>query len=131
MIFTHDDVFDKICGYDSLSPHFLVSKNIVNLCDRTTDLGQGEDDEEVDREALARLEVLEGDRGAVMRSAVVRAAVHVELQPHVPEVQRVDHAAEDGDGDGEPAVDEEAHAALANRQRVEEKRIHKQPHRAH
>lgn len=49
--------------------------------------------------------------------------VRLELQPHVAEVQSVGHAAEDGDGGGEPAVDEEAHAIVADGEGVEEERI--------
>lgn len=97
-----------------------------------SDLRQGEDDEDIKKEALFGLEVFEGDGGSggVMHPGA-GAAVHVELQPDVPEVQGVDHAAEDGDGDGEPAVDEEAHAALAYRESVEKQRVHKEPHCAH
>lgn len=61
-----------------------------------------------------------------------RAFGNVEVQAaHVPEVQRVGHASDNGDGDEEPAVNEEAHTRVANGERVEEEWVHEQPRRTH
>ena len=59
----------------------------------------------------------------VFADDVERALRHLELQPHVPEVQSVRHAPEDGDGDGEPAVEEEAHTGAVYGEDVEEERV--------
>ena len=49
------------------------------------------------------------------------------MQPHVPEVQHIRHAAEHRHRDGEPPVHEQAHTRVAYRQNIEEQRVHEQP----
>ncbi|WVY99972.1 hypothetical protein V8G54_026042 [Vigna mungo] len=53
------------------------------------------------------------------------------MEPHVPHVQRIGHAPKHGDGDYEPAVDEDAHTCVAYGQRVEEQRINEKSRGAH
>lgn len=51
---------------------------------------------------------------------VERPLRHLELQPHVPEVQGVRHTPEGGHGDGEPPVHEETHTGTVYGEDVEE-----------
>lgn len=56
------------------------------------------------------------------------AAAH---ETEVAEVKGVGHAAEKGDGEGEPAVDEEAHAAMVYGECVEEEGVDEEPETAY
>jgi len=101
---------------------------------QNTNLGNREDDEEVEEETPLSLEVAKSTataRGVSVSGERRRAFSHLELEPHVPHVQCIGHAPEHRDGDHEPAVDEKAHTRVAYGQCVEEQRIHKKPRGAH
>ena len=81
-----------------------------------SNLRNGKDYEEVKEEAPLSPEVTKSRataRGVRISGEKRRAFSHLELEPHVPHVQRIGHAAEYGDGDHQPAVDEEAHTRVA------------------
>jgi len=81
-----------------------------------SNLWNGEDYEEVKEEAPLILEVAKSiatAQGVSVSGEKRRAFSHLELEPHVPHVQRVRHAPDHGDGDHQPAVDEEAHTRVA------------------
>lgn len=59
--------------------------------------------------------------------AAAAKAAGADLHAGVPHVEGVDHAAEDGDGDGEPSVDEEAHHGPADGESIEEERVDHEP----
>lgn len=67
----------------------------------------------------------------VVGLAAAAGSEGIELDPYVQEVESVGHAAEDGDGDGKPAVDEEAHEAVADGEGIEEERVDEQSGGAH
>lgn len=93
-------------------------------------LRNGEDDEEVEEEPFWGLEVPHHSPPRRLAVVVLRrlpAEGDLEVEPHVPHMQRVRHAPEGGDGESEPAVDEQAHPRAADRQRVEEERVEGQP----
>lgn len=105
----------------------IEQKNIglnlhVELLELTKYLGKREYDEEVEEEASLGLEISEsgGARRGVSGGAAGDGGAgegsfgHFELKPHVPKVEGVGHASENGDGNGEPTVDEQTHTRVAH-----------------
>lgn len=79
---------------------------------------QRKNDEEIEPKPLLGPEVPPGIPSAAGESDAGDKPVsvdHPKLEAHVPHVQSVGHAAESRDGDGEPAVDEDAHTRVAYR----------------
>lgn len=102
--------------------------NELKLYKRDSHLWQRKNHKEIKEKASLGLQVPESDGAGTgvpepRRPGGEGPLSHLELQPHVPQVQRVGHAAENGDGDGEPTVYEEAHARVAYREGVKEERV--------
>lgn len=99
------------------------------------DLRDWKNDEEVEEKARLGPQVSSSLRSSIncrrRRRGMSVARSHGELQVHVDELDEVGHAAQRGDGDGEPAVDEEAEAAGADGEGIEEERVDDESRGAH
>lgn len=96
-------------------------------------LRQGEDNKEVEEETGLGFQVVDGAtspahvQAFLLLDSRLRAfrlgTGHLELQPHVPYVQGISHAAQHRHRDGKPPVDEETQACVAYGERVEEEGV--------